>query len=76
MAGTNGRQQEFIRWPAYKAMYLRAFEKMLEERRASGLSRDNWNTAQDVYHWWMEDGVLPGQIGFFDDAEGAMNEGR
>ena len=76
MAGTNGRQREFMRWPAYKAMYLRAFEKMLEERRARGLSRDNWHTAQDVYHWWMEDGVLPGQIGFFDDAEGAMNEAR
>ncbi len=76
IAGTNGRQREFIRWPAYKAMYLRAFEKMLEERRARCLSRDMWHTAQDVYHWWMEDGVLPGQIGFFDDAEGAMNEAR
>lgn len=68
MARTKGRNQEFIRWPAYKAMYLCAFEKMLTERRERGLNTD-WATVQDVYHWWMEDGVLPGQIGFFEGTD-------
>lgn len=76
MAGTRSRQKQFIRWPAYKAMYLCAFEKMLMERRERGLTTYLWSTAQDVYHLWMEDGVMPGQIGFFDDAEGAANEAR
>ena len=22
-------------------------------------------TAEDVFHWWMEDGVLPGQFDLF-----------
>ena len=61
---------------AYKAMYLCAFEKMLTERRERGLTTYLWSTAQDVYHLWMEDGVMPGQIGFFDDVEGAANEAR
>lgn len=67
MAGTKGRKQQFIRWPAYKAMYLCAFEKMLTERRERGLNTYLWATVQDVYHWWMDDGVIPGQIGFFDE---------
>ena len=23
-------------------------------------------TGKDVFHWWMEDGVLPGQLTFSD----------
>lgn len=23
-------------------------------------------TGEDVFHWWMEDGVLPGQINLYD----------
>jgi len=33
---------------------------------------DNWETGRDVFHWWIEDGVLPGQVSF-DDIEEAMN---
>lgn len=43
---------------------LRAFAKMLEERRHRGRLDSTWRmgtTPEDVYHWWMEDGVLPGQ---------------
>lgn len=29
-------------------------------------------TGNDVFHWWMEDGVLPGQIDLFSDAEEEM----
>lgn len=61
MAGTEGRQKAFARWPKYKAAYIRAFDRMLGERKARGLSTTVWQTGVDVYHWWMEDGVLPGQ---------------
>ena len=26
------------------------------------LGRRAWQTGEDVMHWWMEDGVLPGQM--------------
>ena len=35
-----------------------------------------WNmgtTGEDVFHWWMEDGVIAGQIGF-DEVEGADDD--
>ena len=60
MAG-NHRKVEFARYPKIKAAYIRAFDKMLVERQKLGLTCD-WQTGEDVMHWWMEDGVLPGQM--------------
>ena len=65
MARRSGRQREFARWPAYKKLYIRAFDRMLEERQRRGKMRGTWalgTSGEDVYHWWMEDGVLPGQL--------------
>lgn len=67
MAGTVGRQKEFARWPKYRDMYIRAFDRMIAERRRRGFPT-NWETGADCYHWWMEDGVIPGQLEF-DDLE-------
>lgn len=63
MAGQEAMGREFNRWPTYKRAYLRAFRAMLLERKNRGVSTQ-WQTAEDVYHWWMEDGVLPGQETF------------
>ena len=65
MAGTRGRQAEFARYPKYRLMYLRAFERMLDERKRRGFPC-GWETAEDVYHWWMEDGLIAGQLSFDD----------
>jgi len=38
---------------------------MLRERERRGKLQGSWSmgtTGEDVFHWWMEDGVLPGQI--------------
>lgn len=64
MAGTNGRRKEFARWPKYKAAYIRAFDRMIAERSKRGLPTE-WQTGEDVFHWWMEDGVMAGQT-YFD----------
>lgn len=61
MAGKAGRQAEFARYPAYERMYIRAFDHMIEARRARNLPTE-WETGMDCFHWWMEDGVLPGQV--------------
>ena len=60
MAGTEMRKKQFARYPKIKAAYIRAFERMLERRRERGLPCD-WQTGVDVYHWWMEDGVMTSQ---------------
>lgn len=57
------RYAEFARYPKIKAAYIRAFGRMLEEREKRGLPC-NWQTGEDVMHWWLEDGVLPGQMVF------------
>lgn len=67
MAGRRMRYFEFARYPTYQRAYIRAFDRMLEERAARGKVNRTWRagtTGRDIFHWWMEDGVLPGQVGF------------
>lgn len=40
------------------------FFAKIAERRKRGLT-GTWKTGVDVYHAWMEDGVLPGQMSFY-----------
>lgn len=63
MAGRRMRYLEFARYPTYQRAYIRAFDRMLQERQRRGLPCD-WQTGKDAFHWWMEDGVLPGQVEF------------
>ena len=66
MAGKH-RNTEFSRYPKIKAAYVRAFDRMLDERRRRGKMDGGvrfGETGEDVMHWWMEDGVLPGQMVF------------
>ena len=65
MAGKS-RTKEFARYPTYKTAYILAFDKMLTARKQRGLKTDKWLNGIDVFHWWMEDGVLSGQIDFED----------
>lgn len=72
MAGTKGRQFAFARYPKYKDMYIRAFDKMMAERIRRNRTQGTWRmgtTGRDIYHWWMEDGVYPGQMEFPDFGE-------
>lgn len=67
MTAGKKRNFEFGMFPKFKDMYIRAFDKMLKERKTSGLeNKMHWQSAIDVYHWWMEDGVLPGQMSLLD----------
>lgn len=74
MAGTHRREREFLHWPKYKQMYILAFEHMLSERQRRGKMLGAWRmgtTATDVFNWWLEYDVLPGQVDLFEgtDAE-------
>lgn len=67
MAGRSGRQKEFRMYPTYQRAYIRAFDRMLEEGIRDGLCYSNWQTGEDVFHWWMQDGVLSGQMSMFEE---------
>lgn len=65
MAGKRGRIVQFNRWPKYKDLYIAAFDRMLYELKARG-KESTWKTGLDVFNWWMEFDVLPGQMNFED----------
>lgn len=79
MASRKQREKDFRRWPKYKDAYMRAFEKMLIlriKRYEEDPSRPVWRqggsvhneaTATDVFNWWMEYDILPGQFNLFED---------
>ena len=66
------RYKEFNYWPAYEKLYIQTFDRMLEERRRRGKMQGNWmmgGTGRDVFRWWMEEDVLPGQMSIEDFEE-------
>ena len=74
---SKAREKEFIRWPKYKDLYIKAFDNMLLERERRGKMVGTWRmgtTGQDVFNWWMEYDVLPGQMDIFDFIEDEDDE--
>lgn len=69
MAGKKGRAAEFTRWPKYKTLYINAFDRMLMERERRGRLDGSWQGARgiDVFNWWMEYDILPGQMDLFEE---------
>ena len=50
------QKKELERWPAYKKLYEKAFEKMLENRKKNGLDCELWKNTDDVFEWWFNGG--------------------
>lgn len=67
LAGKKERGREFALYPKYRDAYVRAFDRMVAERIKRGLEV-TWRNGAEVFHHWIEDGVLPGQI-TMDDME-------
>lgn len=59
LAGGKQMKAEFARYPKYKEVYIRAFDRMLEKRKADGLST-KWISGEQVMRWWVGDD--PNQI--------------
>jgi hypothetical protein len=57
---------DFLRYPKYKANYIRAFEKMLIARKEAGM-QTNWRTGLDVFKWWIGEDI--DQLTLFSDEE-------
>lgn len=70
LAARKQRESELSRWAKYRDAYLFAFGKMLEERERRGRMAGTWRMGTrpiDVYNWWLEYDVLPGQYELWDD---------
>lgn len=67
MAGRSKREQQFLRWPAYKRNYIASFENMVIQRKEKKMPTE-WRTGLDVFNWWMEYAdYLPGQIDILEE---------
>ena len=53
MGSVKQRQYELDRYPKYKALYLKAFEKLLEQLDDKS-KITSWDTAEDVMNWWVQ----------------------
>lgn len=70
LAARKQRESELSRWTKYRDAYLFAFGKMLEERQKRGKMEGTWRMGTrpiDVYNWWLEYDILPGQFELWDD---------
>lgn len=45
---------ELERYPRYKALYLKAFQNMIDKRNEAGLET-KWETPEEVLDWWTSD---------------------
>ena len=62
LAAKRERQKDFIRYPKFKEAYIRAFDRMIEERNKKGKEIE-WKTGEEVMRWWLE-GKDYGQLEF------------
>lgn len=75
LGGTKQMLKEFKRWPKYKKIYLRTFDRMLQQRVERGRPAP-WSNAEEVMQWWIygqnKDKRFKGQINLFDDNGGEL----
>ena len=68
LAGPKQQRADFAKYPKYKVNYIRAFQKMVEARRDSGLTNTKrWDSGLDVFRWWIGEDV--NQLTLFDEDE-------
>ena len=58
-------KREFTRWPKYRNLYVKAFDRMIIARKERGLETVSmWRDGESVMRWWLGDD--PMQITFDD----------
>lgn len=74
--------RELDMYPKYKENYIKAFDRMLVQRRLAGKDdltgksgRQRWINGEAVYRWWVRDDATPGQM-TFEDYENDKSDGR
>ena len=57
LAGSKKQKREFERYPKIREMYINAFQKMVNKRKADGLKTE-WKTGEECMEWWLRNGGL------------------
>jgi phosphoadenosine phosphosulfate reductase len=60
------RYFEFGVYPKYKELYIRAFDRMIQERLRRGLETQ-WKTGDEVFAWWMNEDINQMKLSDFMD---------
>lgn len=55
MGSHSQRLQQFVRWPQYKARYLKAMGRCLDNRLARADLKTSITSAQEWFDWWMRE---------------------
>lgn len=55
MARSAGREQEFNRWPKFKAQYLRTAQHIIDDKPDSHYFKQKFRSGQEYFDWWMHD---------------------
>ena len=56
LQGYKVMKRDFVNYPKYRAAYVRAFDKMVKERKEVGLKDvGNWIDGEHVMRWWTGD---------------------
>lgn len=77
LASKRTRVAEFVRFPKYKNLYIHAFDEMMKVREQRGKNKGTMRmgyTGKDVFNWWMDYDILPGQMNLFGDFEELEDE--
>lgn len=77
MGDTKNQTIQFARYPKYKRLYIKAFDRMLVERKKKGLPfrKYEFKNGEEVMRWWL--GENPKQVRIEDimeDMKGNENE--
>lgn len=68
LASKSHQRLDFIQYPKYKEMYIRAFDRMVKARKDAGKNDTAWTSGEAVFHWWTHDIYEdPNQMSFFDE---------
>lgn len=69
MQGPKGMKRDFARYPKYKEIYIRTFDRMLKSREERGLRKLEklGDSGEEVMKWWLEEDIH--QLTFWDEED-------
>lgn len=67
---SKSQKKELDMYPKFKEAYIRAFDRMIEERHKKG-KECNWINGKEIYKWWIGEAIkqkeIEGQCSFFGE---------
>lgn len=59
LAGGKEQKHGFERYPKFRALYVRAFDRMIAKRKTDGLPT-TWKNGEEVMRWWLNENTKEG----------------